>query len=57
MPKSKTCEKCKGKGNYVALVSQHSNETETVKCEKCNGKGIIHYMTDSEESNYWEDYW
>ena len=57
MPNSETCERCKGKGYYEALVSQHDDKKETVKCEKCNGKGTIYQMTESEERDYWEDYW
>ena len=57
MPNSKTCERCKGKGYYEALVSQHDDKKETVKCEKCNGKGTVYQMTEQEEDSYWEDYW
>jgi hypothetical protein len=57
MPNSETCERCKGKGYYEALVSQHDDKKETVKCEKCNGKGTVYQMTESEERDYWEDYW
>jgi len=57
MPNSETCERCKGKCYYDALVSQHDDKKETVKCEKCNGKGTIYQMTESEERDYWEDYW
>jgi DnaJ-class molecular chaperone len=57
MPNSETCERCKGKGYYEVLVSQHDDKKETVKCEKCNGKGTVYQMTESEERDYWEDYW
>lgn len=57
MPEEKTCQRCKGKGRYEALVSQHGDEKETVKCEACNGKGCISQMTDEEERDYHEDYW
>jgi DnaJ-class molecular chaperone len=57
MPNSETCERCKGKGYYKALVSQHDDKKETVKCEKCNGKGTVYQMTEKEENDYWEDYW
>jgi DnaJ-class molecular chaperone len=57
MPISVTCERCKGEGCYEALGSQHDDKTETVKCEKCNGRGTVYQMTESEERDYWEDYW
>jgi DnaJ-class molecular chaperone len=57
MPNLKTCERCKGQGYYEALVSQHDDKKETVKCEKCNGKGTVYQMTESEEIDYWENYW
>ena len=57
MPNSKTCERCEGKGYYEALVSQQDDKKETVKCEKCNGKGTVYQMTESEERDYWEEYW
>ena len=57
MPNSETCEICKGKGYYEALVSQHDDKKETIKCEKCNGNGTVYQMTESEERDYWEDYW
>jgi len=57
MPNRETCTRCKGKGYYEGLVSQHDDKTETVKCERCNGKGSLHVMTDVEERDYYADYW
>ncbi len=57
MSNSETCERCKGKGYYEALVSQHDDKKETIKCEKCNGEGTVYQMTEKEENDYWEDYW
>lgn len=57
MPNTTTCPHCNGKGHYEALVSQHDDKKEDVKCTMCNGRGEIHRMTDSEESDYWADYW
>ena len=57
MPEEKTCARCKGKGYYDALVSQHDDKKETVKCEACHGKGHINQMTDDEERDYHADYW
>ena len=57
MPKEENCPICKGKGFYIVLVSQHSDEKETIKCDKCSGKGVVYVMTDEEERDYWEDYW
>jgi len=57
MSEEKTCTICKGKGYYEALVSQHDDKKETVDCSACNGKGHINQMTDSEERDYWADYW
>ena len=57
MPNEENCPICKGKGFYIVLVSQHSDEKETIKCDKCSGKGVVYVMTDEEERDYWEDYW
>ena len=57
MPNSETCDRCKGKGYYEALVSQHDDKKEIVKCEQCYGKGTVNVMTEQEERDYWEDYW
>lgn len=57
MPTKETCTTCKGKGYYEALISQHGDEKETVSCSKCNGKGNYNMMSESEERDYWEDYW
>lgn len=57
MPNTESCTTCNGTGSIDALVSQHDDKTETVQCPTCKGKGEIHYMTDEEERNYWEDYW
>jgi DnaJ-class molecular chaperone len=57
MPTEETCIRCKGKGYYEGLVSQHDDKTETVKCERCNGKGSLRVMTDEEERDYYADYW
>lgn len=57
MPTTVTCQTCKGKGYYEALVSQHDDKKETVKCPKCDGKGVKHQMTDDEERDYHADYW
>jgi DnaJ-class molecular chaperone len=56
MPDTKKCPRCKGKGYYEALVSQHDDKKETVKCTACNGGGVIHQMTDDEERDYHADY-
>lgn len=57
MATEKICNTCKGAGYYQGLISQHGDETQTVKCTNCNGKGVIHQMTEQEERDYWEDYW
>ena len=57
MPYTLICTVCKGEGHYKVLVSQGSDETETVKCKKCNETGFVRQMTEKEESDYWEDYW
>jgi DnaJ-class molecular chaperone len=57
MPNTETCGTCKGKGTIEALVSMHDDKKETVKCPECHGKGVIHWMTDEEERDYWADYW
>ena len=57
MPDTKSCTQCKGQGYYEALVSQHDDKKEIVKCTQCNGKGTVYQMTESEERDYWEDYW
>ena len=57
MPDTITCSTCKGKGYYEALVSQHDDEKENIKCGACNGRGVSYQMTDSEESDYHDDYW
>ncbi len=57
MSNSETCYRCKGKGYYEALVSQHDDKKEIVKCELCNSKGTVNVMTEREERDYWEDYW
>ena len=57
MPNKKTCEKCKGKGGYDALISMHDDKKEWTKCDKCNGKRHLYEMTDDEERDYHADYW
>ena len=57
MPKTITCDKCKGKGGYDALISQHGNETEYMICKKCKGKKVVYQMTDEEERDYYDSYW
>jgi NAD-dependent SIR2 family protein deacetylase len=47
MPNSETCERCKGKGYYEALVSQHDDKKETVKCEKCKKVWSIRVCRDN----------
>jgi DnaJ-class molecular chaperone len=51
------CERCNGDGYIEVLVSQHDNKKETIKCTKCSGKGETYQMSDSDESDYWADYW
>ncbi len=57
MPETVTCPTCKGQGSFDALVSQHDDKKEWTKCRNCNGKGVIHQMTDEEESDYHANYW
>lgn len=57
MPTTKKCTKCKGNGSYEALISQHDDKKETTTCSDCKGTGVIHQMTDEEESDYHADYW
>ena len=57
MADTQTCSSCKGSGTREYLVSQHGYETETGKCNDCNGTGKIHYMSDEDEQDYWENYW
>jgi DnaJ-class molecular chaperone len=57
MPTTVKCTQCNGNGQFVALVSMHDTKTEKVICSKCNGEGVIHQMTDVEESDYHSDYW
>lgn len=51
------CTKCNGEGRYLALISQHDDAVETVTCTACGGRGTVNVMSDSDESDYWEDYW
>lgn len=57
MPDTIKCDKCKGARTIEVLISMHDDKTEIITCPKCKGKGIIHQMTESEERDYWENYW
>lgn len=52
MPETKTCTRCNGSGRITVLVSQHDDKTEVVDCTACLGKGVIHHMTEQDESDY-----
>lgn len=57
MPTTETCKTCKGTGKINALVSQHDDKKEIVDCPDCKGAKVIHYMTDQEERDYYDNYW
>jgi DnaJ-class molecular chaperone len=57
MPINKVCDKCGGKGYYLALINANDCKKEITTCNNCNGKGKIIIMTDEEEEEYWNNYW